>query len=170
MSGVTAVLEDLHEAEVDLHLELRRVSERNRADGEVAGSLRALASWSESHAESLAEEGRRFGLALGSMPPLTSRVPPGGSRRSSALLGSRSGRAAVLVDDLRQVFGDVALVQLGWDLLGEVARHQHDRRLLALAERSSVETQRQLTWVENRLKEALVHAITADDAAGGGAR
>jgi hypothetical protein len=148
--GLGTVLEDLYEAEVDLHLELERVSERHRADAEVAGGLRALSCWSERHVANLAAAGRRCGLALGTPHP-SSRPQP---------VGQRSANAVGLADDLRQVFGDASLVQLDWELLAEVARAQQNRDLLGLAERSIVETQRLLTWVESRLKESVIHAIT----------
>jgi hypothetical protein len=159
-NGVAVVLEDLHEAEVDLHLELQRVSERHCADAEVAGALRGLSRWSERHVEMLAAEGRRFGLDLGSTPRSTNRVAAGLRRKSSELIASRSTAAVMLVNDLRQLFGDASLVQLDWELLAELAKATHDRELLALSERSSNETQRLLTWVESKLKESVVHLMT----------
>jgi hypothetical protein len=161
MGGLAVVLEDLHEAEVDLHLELQRVSERHSADAEVAGALRGLSRWSERHVERLAIEGRRFGLDLGATPRSTNRVAAGVRRKSSELIGGRSTSAVMLVNDLRQVYGDASLVQLDWELLAELAKAQQDRGLLTLAERSGTETQRLLTWVETRLKESVVHVMSA---------
>ena len=148
--GLGEVLEDLYEAEVGLHLELERVSERHRADAEVAGGLRALSRWSERHVENLAAAGRRCGLALGG--PLHSADQPD-------VAGHGSPHAGGLVGDLRQVFGDASLVQLDWEVVAEVARAHQNRELLAVAEHSIVETQRLLTWVETRLKELVVHAV-----------
>lgn len=160
MSGVAAVLEDLHEAEAELHLELQQVGLRHSTDAEVAGGLRALANWSESHVERLADEGRRFGLALGHASGSATHPALAVRRRSGELLVRRSADAARLVGDLRQVFVDASLVELDWELLGELARIHQDCRLVVLAERSRVETHRQLTWVETRLKQAVVHAMT----------
>ena len=148
--GLGEVLEDLYEAEADLHLELERVSERHRADAEVAGGLRALSRWSERHVENLAAAGRRYGLALGGPMPSADRLD---------VVGHGSAQPVGLVGDLRQVFGDASMVQLDWELLAEVARAQQNRELLGLAEHSIVETQRLLTWVETRLKEMVVHAV-----------
>jgi hypothetical protein len=155
------VLEDLHEAEVDLHLELQRVSERHWVDAEVAGALRGLSRWSARHVETLAIEGRRFGLELGATTRSTNRAVAGIRRKSSELIGDRSARAVMLVNDLRQIYGDASLVQLDWELLAELAKAQQDRGLLTLSERSSAETQRLLTWVESRLKESVVHLMSA---------
>lgn len=157
---MAAVLGDLHEAEADLHLELQQVCLRHGTDAEIAGGLRALASWSESHVESLADEGRRFGLALGHVSGSGTHPGAGVGRRSGELLVRRSADAASLVGDLRQVFVDAALVELDWELLGELARIHRDCRLVVLAERSRAETHRQLTWVETRLKQAVVRAMT----------
>ena len=148
--GLGEVLEDLYEAEVDLHLELERVSERHRADAEVAGSLRALARWSERHIENLSAAGRRCGLTIGGPLHAAGRED---------VAGHGSVRAVGLVGDLRQVFGDASLVQLDWEVLAELARARQNRELLTVAERSIVETQRLLTWVETRLKEMVVHAV-----------
>jgi hypothetical protein len=67
----------------------------------------------------------------------------------------------MLVNDLRQVYGDAALVQLDWELLAELAKSEQDRRLLALAERSGADIQRLLTWVETKLKESVVRLMAA---------
>jgi hypothetical protein len=160
MGGLAVVLEDLHGAEVDLHLELQRVSERQSADAEVAGALRGLSRWSERHVEQLAVEGRRFGLDLGASPRSTNPVAAGVRRKSSELIGRRSASAVMLVNDLRQVYGDAALVQLDWELLAELAKGEQDRHLLALAEHSGADIQRLLTWVETKLKESVVHLMT----------
>jgi hypothetical protein len=151
VDGLAVVLSDLHEAEMDLHLELQRVSERNRADGEVAGALRGLSRWSERHVETLAVEGRRFGLDLDATPHSTSRDTTGSRRKSGQ---------PMLVNDLRQIYGDAALVELDWELLAELAKAQQDRGLLIVAERSSAETQRLLSWVESRLKESVLHVMS----------
>jgi hypothetical protein len=161
MGGLAVVLEDLHEAEVDLHLELQRVSERHCADAELAGALRGLSLWSERHVEKLALEGRRFGLDLGAAPRSTNPVAAGVRRKSSELIGRRSASAVMLVNDLRQVYGDASLVQLDWELLAELAKGEQDRGLLTLAEHSSADVQRLLTWVETRLKELVVHLMSA---------
>jgi hypothetical protein len=161
MGGLAVVLEDLHEAEVDLHLELQRVSERHCADAELAGALRGLSLWSERHVEKLALEGRRFGLDLGAAPRSTNPVAAGVRRKSSELIGRRSASAVMLVNDLRQVYGDASLVQLDWELLAELAKGEQDRGLLTLAEHSSADIQRLLTWVETRLKELVVHLMSA---------
>jgi hypothetical protein len=111
--------------------------------------------------EKLALEGRRFGLDLGAAPRSTNPVAAGVRRKSSELIGRRSASAVMLVNDLRQVYGDASLVQLDWELLAELAKGEQDRGLLTLAEHSSADIQRLLTWVETRLKELVVHLMSA---------
>jgi hypothetical protein len=159
IKGVAVVLEDLHEAEVDLHLELQRVAERHATDHEVAHVLGDLATWSASHVEKLASEGRRFDLDLGNKPRSTNPVAAGVRRRSSELLGRRHTGAVMLVNDLRQIYGDASLVQLDWVLLAQLAKSKHDQALLGLAESCRAETQRQMTWAETKLKESVVQAL-----------
>jgi hypothetical protein len=67
----------------------------------------------------------------------------------------------MLINDLRQVYGDASLVQLDWELLAQLARAKQDTALLALAEGGRAETQRQVTWAETKLKESVVQALGA---------
>ena len=159
MRGVGVVLQDLHEAELHLNLELQRIGERHAADHEIAHVVRDLAAWSERHVERLASEGRRFGLELGEVPRSTNPLVAGVRRKSSELMGRRHASAVLLVNDLRQVFGEVSLVHLDWVLLGQLAKATRDQALLTLAEECRAESERQLTWAETKLKESVVQAM-----------
>jgi len=159
MTGVAVVVEDLHEAEIDLHLELERIAERHAADHEVAHVMRDLARWSAKHVEQLAGEGRRFGLELEEAPRPTNPVAAGVRRKSSELLGRRQSPALLLLNDLRQLYGAASLVRLDWQLLAQLAKARQDKALLAVAESCRAETQRQVTWAETKLKESVVQAL-----------
>jgi hypothetical protein len=159
MKGISVVIADLHDAEVDLHLELQRLGERHGADHEVAHVTRDLARWSTEHVEKLASEGRRFGLDLGEAPPSTNPLVAGLRRRSSELMGRRHSPAVLLVNDLRQIYGHVSLVHLDWVLLGQLAQATRDGALLNLVETCRAETERQLTWAEAKAKESVVQAM-----------
>ena len=159
MKGVGVVLQDLHDAEVHLHLELQRIGERHAADHEIAHVVRDLAAWSADHVERLAGEARRFGLELDTAAPATNPLVAGVRRKSSELLGRRHASAVLLVNDLRQLFGQVSLVHLDWVLLGQLAQATRDESLLSVSESCRAETERQLTWTETRLKESVVQAM-----------
>jgi len=157
--GVGLVLEDLHEAETRLHLDLERLGERHSADHEVLHVTRDLARWSAEHVARLAEHGRRFGLELDPQPTSTNPVAAGVRRKTSALAGRRHTPAIMLIDDLRQVYGDASLVQLDWVLLTQVAQAVRDDALLELAHDCVAQTERQQTWAESKLKESAPQAL-----------
>ncbi|HEX2894385.1 MAG TPA: hypothetical protein VHO29_10330 [Marmoricola sp.] len=158
-TGVDLVLEDLHDAENQLHLDLERIGERHAADHEVFHVTRDLARWSAQHVARLAEEGKRFGLDLDPTAASTNTVAAGVRRRTSTLAGRRHAPALMLIDDLRQIYGDASLLQLDWVLLGQVAKAVHDQRLTELAESCRAETERQVTWAQAKLKEAAPQAL-----------
>lgn len=159
MRGVAVVLQDLHEAEVHLHLELQRIGERHAADHEIAHIVRDLAAWSARHVEKLASEGRRFGVELGAVARSTNPLAAGVRRKGSELMGRRHASAVLLVNDLRQIFGEASLVHLDWVLLGQLAKATRDEALLTLAEECRAESERQLVWAETKLKESVVQAM-----------
>jgi hypothetical protein len=159
VKGVAVVIEDLHEAEVHLHLELLRIGERHSTDHDVAHVTRDLAAWSAGHVERLAAEGRRFGLELDPAPRSTNPVAAGVRRKSSELIGRRHAPAVLLVNDLRQIYADSSLVHLDWVLLGQIAQGIRDQSLLALAGECGAEVERQVTWAETKLKESVVQAM-----------
>jgi hypothetical protein len=157
--GVGLVLEDLHEAENQLHLDLERLGERHGADHEVLHVTRDLARWSAEHVARLAGHGRRFGLELDPQPSSTNPLAAGVRRTTSALAGRRHTPAIMLIDDLRQIYGDTSLVQLDWVLLAQVAQAVRDDALLELAQGCWAETVRQQTWAESKLKESAPQAL-----------
>jgi hypothetical protein len=159
MKEIAVVIEDLHASEVELHLELQRLGERHGADHDVAHVPRDLARWSASHVEKLAAEGRRFGLELGEAPRSTNPIVAGVRRKSSELMGRRHAAAVLLVNDLRQVFGEASLVKLDWELLGQLAQAARDSALLTVLQECVAETERQMTWAETKLKESVVQAM-----------
>ncbi|MGY2873862.1 hypothetical protein ACVW00_001052 [Marmoricola sp. URHA0025 HA25] len=160
MKGIPVVLADLHEAEVHLHLELQRLGERHGADHEDAHVTRDLAAWSAAHVQRLASEGRRFDLELGDVPRSTNPLAAGVRRKSSELMGRRHAPAVLLVNDLRQVYGDACLVHLDWVLLGQLAQATRDSALLDLAGSCGAESERQVHWAESKLKDSVVQAMT----------
>jgi hypothetical protein len=156
---VDLVLEDLHDAENQLHLDLERIGERHGADHEVAHVVRDLARWSAQHVERLAQEGQRFGLRLDPAAASTNTVVAGVRRKASAAMGRRHAPAMLLIDDLRQIHADAAALQLDWELLGQVAQGIRDQRLLTLSQECGAETLRQVTWAKTKLKESAVQAL-----------
>jgi hypothetical protein len=159
VKGLAVVLEDLHASEVDLYLELQRLGERHRADHDVAHVTRDLARWSATHVQRLAAEGRRFGLELGEVPPSTNPLAAGVRRKSSELMGRRHTASVLLVNDLRQLYGQASLVKLDWELLGQLAQASRDSSLVDMVAASVAETERQVTWAESKLKESVVQAM-----------
>jgi hypothetical protein len=159
MTKIGMALEDLHEAENTLLLDLQRIGERHAADHEVAHVTRDLTRWSAEHVARLAAVGGRFSLDLDSEPASTNPVVAAVRRTGSELTGRRHDPALLLLDDLRKVYGDASRVQVDWEVVAQAAHAVQDKELVTLAEECRAQTQRQVTWAETKLKETAAQAL-----------
>jgi ferritin-like metal-binding protein YciE len=152
-------LQDLHDAENQLILDLERMGQKHHADHEVVHVTRDLARWSAEHLRGIAEAAPRYGAELSSEPDHTNRIAAAARRTTSDLMGRRHAPALMLLDDLRDLYGAAARVQLDWEVLAQAAQALQDKALVSLAETCRPQTQRQVTWAETKLKETAAQAL-----------
>lgn len=159
MTRIAMALEDLHDAEQDLVLALERMGERHHADHEVVHVTRDLRRWSVDHLARIAGVARRFGAELDAEPKHTSDLAAAARRKTSDLLGRHHDVVLTLIDDLRDLYGAAARVQLDWEVLAQAAQALKDAELVELAEECRAQTVRQVTWAEGSLKEHAAQAL-----------
>ncbi|HET7327588.1 MAG TPA: hypothetical protein VFJ14_09930 [Nocardioidaceae bacterium] len=146
-------MRELHRSEKSLAGDLLRVADRHRVEHEIYHVGRDLARWSQEHVRELSEEGRRYGLRLGTEHKdyagiLLSSV----QQRVSHLSGRRPEPDLLLLADLRRLHRKAAGASLDWELLGQGAQAVKDTELLALTKRAHPQTLRQLRWTNAMLK------------------
>lgn len=159
MTKIARALHDLHDAEQDLVLALERLGEKHHADHGIVHVSRDLARWSADHLARIAEVAPRYGADLAPDPKHTSDIAAAARRKTSDLLGRHHDTALTLLDDLRDLYGAAARVQLDWDVLAQAAQALQDTELVELAERCRSQTLRQVTWAEGTLKEHAAQAL-----------
>lgn len=159
MTKIDMALRDLHDAESQLVLDLERMSQRHHADHEVVHVTRDLARWSADHLGRLAEVAPRFDLDLDAEPKHTTPLMGAVREKTSDLMGRHHAPSLMLLDDLRDLYGAAARVQLDWEVLAQAAQALQDSELVELAESCRTQTQRQVTWAETKLKETAAQAL-----------
>lgn len=159
MTKIDMALRDLHDAESQLVLDLERMGQRHHADHEVVHVTRDLAGWSTDHLGRLAQIAHRFDLDLDAEPKHTTAVMGTVREKASDLMGRHHAPALMLLDDLRDLYGAAARVQLDWEVLAQAAQALQDAELVELAESCRTQTQRQVTWAETKLKETAAQAL-----------
>ena len=78
--------------------------------------------------------------------------------RAEALPHARSGEVGLL-RDLQDLHLLATLVRSSWVVIAQGAQGLRDRELLEVARASRAETDRQLTWLETRIKAAAPQAL-----------
>lgn len=159
MTKIAMALQDLHDAEQDLVLDLERMAEKHHADHGVVHVTRDLVRWSADHIAQIAAVASRYGADLPAQPRHTFDLAAAARRKTGELMGRRHEEALTLIDDLRDLYGAAARVQLDYEVLGQAAQALQDTELVALTERCRAQTQRQVEWAEGALKELAAQAL-----------
>ncbi|MBB5788862.1 hypothetical protein [Jiangella mangrovi] len=157
MVRLTAALRDLYRDETELAAALLRVADRHGADPELHHGCHDLARWSEQHATDLVEAGRRYGLGVSE--------PAGyGAGYGAAVDGAAADAVdpgLLLLADLRDLHRRSAGVVLDWDVVAQAAQALRDRELLALAQASRTQAERQLAWSKALVKASAAQIMTS---------
>jgi hypothetical protein len=108
-----------------------------------------LSAMSEAHRERLAPVVARYGEQDVEEPERL---------RAEGLPAARAGEVGLL-RDLQDLHLLASLVDSTWTVVAQGAQGLRDRELLEIARSSQAETQRQLTWLNTRMKVAAPQAL-----------
>lgn len=137
-----------HSEEV-LAASFRQVAEGHAKVADVHHLSLTLAGYSDRHREGLAPFVERYGEADLEEPERL---------RGEALSSTREGEVGLL-RDLQDLHLLATLVQTTWTVVAQGAQGLRDRDLLALANSSRSETERQIQWLTTRMKVAAPQAL-----------
>lgn len=124
---------------------LRTVGEGHAREADVYHTCHLLAGWSDHHRELLAPAVERYGEESDVDEP---------ERLRSESLGSAREDGIGLLRDLQDLHLMATLVSTTWTVIAQGAQGVRDRELLDIAHTCEAETQRQLTWLTTRMKQA----------------
>jgi hypothetical protein len=155
VSALGRLLEQLHDAELDLADDYATVGERHAADHDVYHLCHSLARQCGQHATSLAPVAERYGEHVdaddgGSDPWAV--VLESMRHKASELLGRRPETGVLLLHDLRRLFLAAENVAVLWVMAGQGAQAKRDRELLQIVTACHTETDIQVKALLTHIK------------------
>ena len=154
----------LHEDELDLAADLRKIGERHAADHDIYHQTRTFAKQCEQHAERLRPVAERYGSELsedGDGEGLWNSVLETVRRRSSEVLGRRPESGLLLLRDLRELYLAAQETLVTWVIVNQGALAARDKELLEVAKDCHLETELQMKWVLTQIKVAAPQILTS---------
>jgi len=139
-----------HKAECHLADALALVADRHSADAEVRDTARLLARWSRRHAAALAPFIRRYGAG---------DAPDPDRLRAALFHGQRVGALGVL-SDVTDLLVLARAARSAWTAVFQAAMELHDAALRECCREAGEDVDRQIAWLETRLRWTAPQALT----------
>jgi hypothetical protein len=144
-----AYLKLLERSERGLADAFHTVADRHADEPDIYHLLQTFAQESERHGRNLGPHLARFVQPANGVP--SAMQPPGLTAAIAGPLG--------LLHDLQSLHLLASHVQSGETMAGQAARALRDEALLSFIGDAATETQRQITWLNSRMKEAAPQAL-----------
>ncbi|MGW7356272.1 hypothetical protein ACWGI0_06265 [Streptomyces sp. NPDC054802] len=143
-----------HAASRTLADAFRQVADGHAAEPDVHSLCHTLAQMSDAHVDRLAPVAERYGEQREDEPE---------QLHADGLSRTRSGGVGLL-RDLQDLYTLASFVDITWTVLGQAAQGTRDRELLTVVDTCKTDTQRQLKWLNTRIKQAAPQALIASAA------
>ena len=143
----------LHRGEQTLAEAFRQVEAGHSDEADVAHTCHTLATWCDGHVEKLAPIAERYG-EMGVAEP---------ERLHADALGKVRAGPVGLLRDLQDLHLLATLVSSSWVVIGQAAQGARDHELMDVVSACSGETDRQITWLNTRMKVAAPQALLVAD-------
>ena len=156
------LLARLHELELDLADEYRRIGERHAADHDVLHQCHTFAKQCQQHAERLAPIADRYGKHVDDESgggDVWSGLIEKVRRAGSAAIGRAPEGGLLLLRDLRELFLRTEECSITWVMAGQAAQAARDPELLEVVTECHTETEIQVKWLTTRIKVAAPQAL-----------
>lgn len=135
----------LDQAERDLADGFRQVAEGHAEEPDVYHLCKTLAIQCERHAERLQPFTERYG----------EEIPEEPDRLRQDFFGNGTREGSIgLLRDLQDLYMMAHECDISWTMIGQAARGANDRELLGTVDGCEPETQRQIKWIDTRMKQA----------------
>lgn len=140
----------LTSAERELADALTLLADRHGADADTRDTARLLARWSRRHLEALSQPVWRYGAR---------DVPDAERLRGGLLHGARAGGLGTL-RDVHDLLALAAYARGAWTAVFQAAMELRDSRLAALCTAAGADVDRQIAWLDTRLRLVAPQALT----------
>ncbi|MEU5256056.1 hypothetical protein [Streptomyces longwoodensis] len=140
-----------HTASRTLADSFRQVADGHADEPDVHSLCHTLARMCDAHVERLAPVAERYGEQHEEEPERL---------HADGLSDTRSGGVGLL-RDLQDLYTLASFVDITWTVLGQAAQGTRDHGLLDVVESCKTDTQRQLKWLNTRIKQAAPQSLIA---------
>ena len=139
----------LHTGERTLADSFRQVGRGHAEETDIPHTCQTVAAWSDEHVRKLQPVADRYGELDVAEPERL---------HAEGLSTTREGPVGLL-RDLQDLYLLTSFVQCSWTVVLQAAQGARDHELLEIAEQCMGETDRQLTWLTTRIKQAAPQAL-----------
>jgi hypothetical protein len=141
----------VQQSERELADALMQVCRQHKDEPDIEEECKQLAEWSTQHAEELEEFRSRYGEHEGGEPK---------GLHNALFKGPRSGGLGLL-RDLHDLYLMATEAHISWVVLDQAAKCLRDDQLERAIRRMSHESERQVSWLQTRMKAAAPQALVA---------
>lgn len=141
----------VHQSEKELAEALIQVCRQHQDEPDVEEECKQLAGWSRQHVEELEGFRKQYGEHRGGEP---------NALHNALFKGPRSGGLGLL-RDLHDLYLMATEVHISWVVLDQAAKGLRDDPLERAIRRMAHETERQVNWLETRMKVAAPQTLIA---------
>lgn len=162
MNKIGSFIEQLHDAEVDLADDYRKVGERHAVEHDLWYGCQTLRKQCEQRAAELRQVADRYGERI-SQPnesELLRSLMADVRQASAKLIGRSASSGLLMLRDLRQLYTAAEEVNFYWVVLGQLAQAKRDPDLLEKVDSLHRQLLTQIKWLKTRVKEAAPQILT----------
>ncbi len=162
MNKIGSFIEQLHDAELGLADDYRKVGERHAVEHDLWYGCHSLAQQCEARAAELRQVADRYAEQI-SEPhdsELLQNLMAHVRHASANLVGRAATVGLLMLRDLRQLYTAAEEVNFYWIALGQVAQARRDRELVETVDRLHRQLLTQIKWLKTRVKEASPQILT----------
>lgn len=152
MPHLTTYLGLAERSEQTLADSFREVAEGHAGAADVFHTCGLLAGWSDEHRAALGPIIERYGETSADEPERL---------HAAGLTAARAGEIGLL-RDLQDLHVLASLVQTTWMVIAQAAHGLRDTGLLQVSQDAGVQTARQVTWLDTRIKVAAPQALIVE--------
>jgi hypothetical protein len=163
MNKVGLLLGHLHEAELSLAADYRKVGERHAPEHDLWHNCHTFAAQCEARAGEIRLAGERYGKGISEPNEAEAirRLAAQARRAVADLLGRRPAAGLLMLEDLRHLYLAAEEANVHWLMLGQVAQAARDAQLLEVVALLHRQLLSQIKWLKAQIKEATPQVLLA---------
>jgi erythromycin esterase-like protein len=161
MNKMGMLIDQLHDAEMSLSDDYRKIGERHAAEHDLWHNCHTFARQCAARARQLRQTAEHYGKDIGEPHEIESvrRLAAQARRAVANLVGRRPTTALLMLRDLRELYVTAEEANLLWVMLGQAAQAARDAELLETVEVLHRQIISQIKWLKTQVKESTPQVI-----------